>query len=332
MFDKNKIVKVKWNSNNKEWFELKGYTFTKMHESFDVFLKDLMPSSKQRVIAICDYCGREYETSYATLVGGRKTIQKDCCPNCTGKKASEISKSKRAVKYINLVQKICKENGYILLTNIDEYINTKMYIEFLCPKHGKQKMIIDNFIRGHKCIQCSYVERGEKLKYDKQYVKEYIESINGNKLLNPDDYKDTNTRNLNILCSCGNIFTTSFSNYKRYNVTTCYSCSCKESDGEKRIKNFLKLKGIDFEQEKRFVDCRDIKPLPFDFYLPSYNLIIEFDGQHHFYEIGFKNCEITKIHDDIKNKYCNMNNIDILRIPYWEGKNIESIISKKLNL
>lgn len=92
------------------------------------------------------------------------------------------------------------------------------------------------------------------------------------------------------------------------------------------------LNEIDFEQEKRFYDCRDVKPLPFDFYLPQYNLIIEFDGQQHFREVYNRDFETTKKHDEIKNKYCEDNDIDLLRIPYWDGNDIEKIISTKLNL
>ena len=285
-----------------------------------------------RIKAICDYCNNKYETCFVVLMNGRKIIQKDCCPNCTGKKASEVSKQKRANKHISLAKNVCDENGYILITTIDEYVDVKMDIKFICPKHGAQTMMFDNFIRGHKCKPCSYEERGNNLKHDVRYVKEYIESINDNKLLNPDDYDGVLVCNLNIQCSCGNVFTTSFTNYSKHNVNTCFSCSCKESSGEQRIRKFLESVNILFEQEKRFDDCRDIKPLPFDFYIPKKNLIIEFDGIHHFKETGFGNYKITKMHDDIKNQYCKDNDIDLLRIPYWDGNDIEKIISDKLSL
>lgn len=295
--------------------------------------KDLPLTSKVRIIVKCDYCGCEYETSFAVLMSGRKILTKDACPHCAGKKASEVSKNKRAGKYIGMAREICNRYGYTLLTTENDYTNVKMDAHFICPKHGEQIMMLDNLIHGHRCIDCSYEERGNNLKNDIDYVKECIESVNGNKLLNPEDYKDTTMRNLDILCSCGNVFTTSFSNYTKYGVNTCYSCSCKESVGEKRIREFLESCSINFEQEKRFDDCRDVKPLPFDFYLPNYNMIIEFDGQHHFEEIHNRtDYETTKRHDSIKNKYCENNNINLLRIPYWEGNHIKEILTKELNL
>lgn len=66
--------------------------------------------------------------------------------------------------------------------------------------------------------------------------------------------------------------------------------------------------------------------------MPDYNLIVEFDGQMHYYDVGYGNHEMTVRHDKIKNKYCDDNNIKLLRIPYWNGNNIEEILTKELNL
>lgn len=333
MFDDNQIVKVKWNNTNREWYESKGYIYTKRYDLFDVYVKDLSPRSNIKIRATCDYCGEDYETCFVVLMDGRKSVPKDCCSKCTGKKSNDLIRNKRANKYIELAKEICDECGYILLTTVDDYTDIKMNIDFICLKHGKQSMSLDNFIHGHRCKMCGYENVSNSLKHDIQYVKECIESINGNKLINPDDYKDSLTRNLNIKCSCGNIFTTSFVNYTKHGVNTCYSCSCKESIGEKCIREYLELNKIKFIQEKRFDGCRDNKPLPFDFYLPYYNLIIEFDGRQHYESIfGDDNFAQTQKHDKIKNQYCENKGIDLLRIPYWDGNNITKILDKQLNL
>ena len=60
------------------------------------------------------------------------------------------------------------------------------------------------------------------------------------------------------------------------------------------------------------------------------NQIIEFDGRQHFdqsslfYHTPFSE---QKSHDEIKNKYCEHNNIKLLRIPYWEINNIDNILN-----
>lgn len=332
-YDENQLVKVKWNNTNRKWYESKGYVYTKRYDEFEVLAKDLTVHSDKKIVATCDYCGSEYVTQYAFITNGRKDILKDCCSSCAGIKASEVSIRKRANKYIGIAKKICDERGYKLITTIEEYTDVKMNIEFVCPKHGKQTMMLENFINGHECIDCSYEKRAQSLRYDVDYVKHKIESVNGNILLNPEDYQDVLTRNLNIKCKCGNIFTTSFNNYTKYNVNTCFSCSCKESSGEKIIREFLEKHCVEYEQEKRFVDCRDKKPLPFDFYLPEYNTIIEFDGQHHYTVIRSEEHYMKTVeHDKIKNEYCKLHDILLIRIPYWEGNNIENIIAKELNI
>jgi hypothetical protein len=70
--------------------------------------------------------------------------------------------------------------------------------------------------------------------------------------------------------------------------------------------------------------------------LPEFNIIVEFDGIQHYEPIDFfggKESFIKQVrNDEIKNEYCLKNNIKLLRIPYWEFRNIESILSKELNL
>lgn len=331
MYDENQNVSVKWINQNRDWYESKGYEFNGWFCAFDVKAKDLMPHSSAKINVKCDYCGREYTTQYALITKGRNILPKDACCHCASKKSNEVSLQKRANKYLGIAENVCKEKGYILLTTKNEYTDVKMPVTFICPKHGEQTMSLEVLNRGCGCLACAIEYRARKISLKEDDVKEYIESVNDNKLLNPHEYVNNHTCNLMIKCSCGNIYNTSFASY-RDGAIKCPSCSQKMSKGEECIKNFLDDNKVDFIQEKRFDDCCDIKPLPFDFYLPNKNLIIEFDGQHHFYETGRGNYETTKKHDVIKNQYCKDNNIDLLRIPYWEGNNIEDIITTKLNL
>jgi hypothetical protein len=100
---------------------------------------------------------------------------------------------------------------------------------------------------------------------------------------------------------------------------------CQESHGERCIRQWLEQKNMQYTCQKTFSDCRNQKPLPFDFYLPAYNACIEYDGEQHFRPVDFfggaENFERRKHNDLIKTKYCEDNNIRLLRIPYY--KNIE---------
>lgn len=109
------------------------------------------------------------------------------------------------------------------------------------------------------------------------------------------------------------------------------SCGCLGfSYGEEVISNILTINSIKFEKEKSFTDFiyEDTQHHPrYDFYLPDYNRLIEFDGEQHFKysNLGWNTkdkFEQIQKRDKIKNKYAQTHNIDLVRIPYTELENI----------
>lgn len=122
--------------------------------------------------------------------------------------------------------------------------------------------------------------------------------------------------------------------------TGCPKCAC--SKGEDRIAHYLDNKNIKYETQKEFSECKNIYPLPFDFYIQQINTCIEYDGEFHFMPVmrsksmtkekAQENFEKLKIRDEIKNNYCKNNNIKLIRIPYTEFKNIEQILDTELNM
>ena len=106
----------------------------------------------------------------------------------------------------------------------------------------------------------------------------------------------------------------------------------KMSVPEKKIKKFLIENNIKFYQEKIFKECFFKKELPFDFYIPEYNLLIEYDGEHHFMPIklfgGQENFELIQKKDKIKNEWAKRNKIKLIRINYKEYKNINKILEE----
>lgn len=153
--------------------------------------------------------------------------------------------------------------------------------------------------------------------------------------MNKTDYKNRFEKNLQILCpECGKPFFTSLVLFTQHGGQVCDACLGAESVGEQRIRRYLEAHKIKFVPQKWFLDCRDIRPLPFDFYLPDYNTLIEFDGRQHFGETDYftYSFEETKKHDEIKNTYCKANGIYLMRIPYWNMDKIEAILDNKLIL
>lgn len=109
---------------------------------------------------------------------------------------------------------------------------------------------------------------------------------------------------------------------------------CSESHMESITRQYLIVHNITFESQKRFPDCRYQRKLPFDFYLPEDNALIELDGWQHFKDIPYFNqheglTERTR-RDAIKDKYCTDNGINLLRIGYSELDNLTNDLDKYL--
>ena len=110
---------------------------------------------------------------------------------------------------------------------------------------------------------------------------------------------------------------------------------CNSTSMEQQIAQVLTNHNIVYKPQFSFNDCKDKRKLPFDFYLPDYNILVEYDGQQHYRPVNFggisdekafENFKKTQRHDSIKTTYCESNKIPLLRIPYWESKNIEQIL------
>ena len=115
----------------------------------------------------------------------------------------------------------------------------------------------------------------------------------------------------------------------------CSLCLEKASShAETIINNYLLDKNIKFNREYWFEDCKDIKPLPFDFAIQdgSNNIVglCEFNGKQHYEPIdwfgGNEKFEYQQEHDKRKREYAYKNNYNFLEIPYWDFDNIEDIL------
>ena len=207
---------------------------------------------------------------------------------------------------------------------IKEIKNNKQKVKIICPKHGIFEQRIDGHLKGIGCKKCA----------DESYIigpYKFIENSNithrnkYNYSLIFDDYINQHSK-IKIICPMHGIFEQSACNHSSMGN----GCPiCKISNGEIIIRDILIKNDILIKEQKYFKDCIYKKYLFFDFYLPEYNICIEYDGEQHFKSVeyfgGEKTFEENKIRDNIKNEYCKNNNIHLIRISYKEK------IEEKLN-
>lgn len=130
---------------------------------------------------------------------------------------------------------------------------------------------------------------------------------------------------------CHFIYIGSFSSF--LNSRGCPRCKRKISKGEDRIKKWLEQNSISFIYQKSLDLEENLKRYKFDFFLPDYNLAIEYQGEQHYIDKRgvFDTLENNQKRDKKKQDYCSRQGIELLIIPYWDLKNIESILNLKLN-
>lgn len=177
-------------------------------------------------------------------------------------------------------------------------------------KHNVDIMV-SMFRKGTRCPVCSK----SILESNNDFLVEMYELGNGEySALTP--YTGSHDK-IHLLHNCGKdwwVEPTAFKQGQR-----CPSCGVR-SHGEIAIARNLDLLKIDYIEQKKFSGCRYELELPFDFYLPKYNVCIEYDGIQHFKPVsifgGKEALAITKVRDSVKNNYCIGNSISLYRIPY----------------
>jgi hypothetical protein len=117
---------------------------------------------------------------------------------------------------------------------------------------------------------------------------------------------------------------------KKSRHTTYKRVKSKPSKGELEVMNFLKGEGVNFWREYYMTGCYSSKGnlLYFDFWLPEYNLCIEFDGEFHYRK---NKSESEKENDFRKNAFCLKNGIHLLRIKYTDIEKTGMLICQKID-
>lgn len=215
---------------------------------------------------------------------------------------------------------------------IDAYQNSKSKLPMYCTVHEKIFDIsFNNIQKGKGCLKCGLKIRSiNRRKSFDQFV-EKANNVHNNFYTYPNQkFVDRSTK-AHIICpEHGNFFQISRNHLQGQGCP-----KCKESKGEREIDKVLTSLGIEFERQKRFKGCKNKHSLLFDFYTEEYNLCIEYDGEQHFKTVkvfaGKFGLARRVVHDVIKNKCCEDNDIYLLRIPYTKFDNIETIIKEKID-
>ena len=210
-----------------------------------------------------------------------------------------------------------------------EYKTNGIKVCIICPEHGEFWQRPNDHFDGNGCVKCARENR--KLTTEKFIEK--AKQVHGDRYdYSKVDYKDMETKVCIICPEHGEFWQAPYNHIG--NNQNCPECAKIESHGEEEIRKILEELKISFQQEKFFRECCDKRMLPFDFYLPDYNLVIEYQGEQHFKPTkkfgGEEKFLLRRKHDEIKRSFCKENNIRELEILYTDYNNIKQILLTEL--
>lgn len=193
-------------------------------------------------------------------------------------------------------------------------------------------------LRGHGCPSCKGKAHSDRNRKPFDQFVEQLKRINS-KIEIIGNYTGTHDK---ILCRC--LVCNVEWEATPHNLLHGSGCPhCKKSNGEKKIQEYLESKNIPFIAQYSDPRCRNHAPLRFDFAITTDSKksivgLVEYDGQQHYEGVDFSGNHnvdecLWKVqqNDQIKNEFCKVHNILLLRISYWEYDNIDEQMNKFIN-
>ena len=182
-----------------------------------------------------------------------------------------------------------------------------------------------NFKQGKRCPKCS--RKAKRL--STEYIKEFTEKETQKeyKVVSIKNWSSARNSKIKFLHkTCGNTYEATFSNFKQ--GKRCPHCASKssESKASQLLRKLLESMNVDFEVEKKFNSLRNPFTgcqLRYDFYIKKLNLLVEIDGEQHFFPVerfgGIKQFKKSKYNDYLKNRYAEINGFKLIRVPLVEN-------------
>lgn len=224
------------------------------------------------------------------------------------------------------------------------YHNMRTPIKFTCLEHGVIKCMPSAIIHGYGCPMCGALYHGERRQLTLDQYKTVASTVHKNKY----DYSSVTAEEfklgkfLSVKCPKHGMFETRKSAHivpkQQYG---CPKCAKGQSKTELWIEEWLTLHEIEYETQKTFSGLKNGKtPLPFDFFIPSLNLLIEFDGMHHYKPVRFSKTQTMasaeakfrsiKANDKRKELHAAEEGIDLLVIHCKRTKDLDAILMTEL--
>lgn len=216
-------------------------------------------------------------------------------------------------------------DSYIFL---DKYKNTRTPIRVIHKKCGSKFSILPReWFRGNnRCKKCILKEKWHNpIRSTKEAADLVLKCISSNYKLCSVSYKINDSGKGSYYVRLYNKKSKEYINPRFDHVVSdkrhMDNDKYVKSVGEIRIKSYFDSNNIGYVSPKTFNDLVDKGRLHYDFYVPKYYLLIEYQGEQHFNkdkQISNKNFayELQHKHDIMKRDYAKKHGFNYLEIPY----------------
>ena len=272
----------------------------------------------------CKICGNTWYTkpnSYTSHKGSG-------CKLCYYRKLSKIQRKTNEDFLAEL--NIINPN----IEPLSEYVKNNSKILVRCRMCNREWLCFPSgLLQGHGC-ECN------KRKTHDEYLCE-LKSITNN-IVPIEKYIDALTPISHKCLVCNYIWEIQPAYVSRKNnIIYCPNCNNIYSKGERLIEKYLIDHNIKYKRQYKYEVLKGVgnKLLSYDFYLPTLNILIEYQGRQHEeiveYFGGLKSFIKQQIHDIRKRKYAKEHGIKLITVWYSQIDDIHEILThyiKNLNL
>lgn len=260
-------------------------------------------NSQTKVCIICPEHGEFWQKPNCHLQG-------QGCPYCYGNVKKTTEQFISEAKAIN-------GDKYDYSKSIYKGANVKVCI--ICPIHGEFWQTAIEHLKGHQCMKCSKIEMANK---NTMSTEDFILKSN---MIHNDKYDYTNTIYINNKNSV-DITCPIHGNFKQiagYHLqgNGCPKCALENNLNENKLYELLiQNLNTDVVRQKHFKWLKNKKTMSLDFYLPCFNIAIEYQGEQHFVPIkyfgGVKKYNENILRDKTKIELCKKNSIKLLHFTF----------------
>lgn len=294
----------------------------KVHGNKYDYSKAKYKNGHEKVIIICPKHGEFKQTPNSHLMG-------QGCPKCFFERQGAITRERNLFTQDQFIEKARRIHGDKYDYSKVEYKGAAYKVCIICPKHGEFFQLANNHIQGCECPKCSDEKTAQKNTFTTQEFIERARKVHGDKY----DYSKViylkAKKKVCIICpEHGEFLQTPDSHLRGAGCP-----KCNKSHLERLVFDYLTKTKVEFEEQKEFDWLVKIKKMPLDFYLPTYNMAIECQGEQHFKKYRFEkdNTELQKRqnNDALKQKLCEEHNVKITYVKYDDD--VEKVLTEILS-